>query len=94
MHPCAPSRRPMRLTHVEFADELEELAGLVVRLPGVSRRNPHAFAEAKSELAGRIRSRASELRAGIAARQNAATIIPGPRVIDRRRVLVEVRRSR
>lgn len=77
------------------AQLFEQIGTAIEQLPGVSRRNPHAFAEAKSELAGKARRIARELQvAGPASdlAAAAAAILPGQRVIAGRRVSVETRR--
>ena len=84
------------MTGVDVAELLERYAVQVNELPGVSRTNPHAFAEAKSELAGMMRSRAKELRTVIRTSPPAlvGAIRPGVRTIGRREVRVEVRGRR
>ena len=85
------------VTDAEHAAELEAFALEVEQLRGVSRTRPHAFAEGKSELAGRMRRRAIELRtirrmpddAGAA-----GTFQPRMLTLRGRRIPVEVRASR
>lgn len=50
------------MTPVEVAELLERYAGKVRQIRGVSRRNPHVFAEDKSELAGEMLDEARRLR--------------------------------
>ena len=81
------------MTSFEVADILERYASQVTRLPGVSRTNPHAFVEAKSELAGDMVRKAKELRTLPRVFAGRGAIHPGVRTIGRREVRVEVRRQ-
>lgn len=66
------------MTHDGIALDIERFAADIEALPGVSRHNPAAHLEAKSELAGRVRHLAAKMRAAGAA----TTTIAAPR--DRR----------
>ena len=84
--------RPPVIDH-EVATLLERYASQVTELPGVSRTNPHAFAEAKSELAGAMRADAKILRT--ASRKTGAkpgAIVPGTITVGRHEIRVETRR--
>ena len=50
------------MTPVAIAEMLERYADLVIRLPSVSRTNPHVAMEAKSELRGEMIAEAKRLR--------------------------------
>ena len=79
----------------EFADVLERFASDVMALQGVSRTNPHRFAEDKDELAKAMVAKARAYRAPpprVAAL--VAAIRPGTRRVAGREVRVELRRSR
>lgn len=81
------------MTDPEVAALLERFASQVIELPGVSRTNPHAFAEAKSELAGDMAALAKRLRTK--SRQPAiarSAIVPGTITVGRREIRVETRR--
>ncbi len=88
----------------EFADVLERFASGVMALRGVSRTNPHRFAEDKDALAKAMVAEAREYRlsmattAAIAARSatnaQVAAIRTGSRRIGGREVPVELRRRR
>ncbi len=80
-----------------IADEvvalIEEFASQVTKLPGVSRTNPHAFAEAKSELAGAMIAKAKQLRTvPRAPGKPVGAIALGVRMIGKREVAVVTRR--
>ena len=79
----------------EFADVLERFASDVMALQGVSRINPHRFAEDKDALAKAMVARARAYRAPpprVAA--IVATIRPGMRRVAGRAIPVELRRGR
>lgn len=83
------------MTPHDVAEILERYASKVTRIPGVSRTNPHAFAEAKSELAGEMTAEARQLRTVPRVPSTPGThgvIRPGVRTIGRREVRVETRR--
>lgn len=82
------------MTPVDVAELLERYAVRVIELPGVSRTRPHAFAEAKSELAGAMRAEAKRLRLGEAEQHSVATVPIGPRRLPGRVILVERRNQR
>ncbi len=84
------------MTPVAVAEMLERYADLVIRLPSVSRTNPHIAMEAKSELRGEMIADAKRLRTMLVVPTptiNVATIALGIRSIGRREVQV-VRRAR
>ena len=86
------------MTPVSIAEMLERYADLVIRLPSVSRTNPHAAMEAKSELRGEMIAEAKRLRTmtpppATPPTSSVATITPGARSIGRREIQV-VRRAR
>ncbi len=81
------------MTRHEVAELLERIATEVEQLPGVSRINPHVFADAKSELAGGLRAEAREYRTEPPIRPTPAAFQPGARVIGGRKVVVERRRA-
>ena len=81
------------MTRHEVAELLERIATRVEQLPGVSRINPHIFAEAKSELAGGLRADAREYRTEPRSAPTPAAFQPGTRVIRGRKVAVELRRA-
>ena len=79
---------------IEVADLLEHYASQVSRLPGVSRTRPHAFAEAKSELAGAMIAEARRLRTvARGPSKPPGVIVPGTIAVGRREVRVERRRA-
>ncbi len=82
----------------EFADVLERFASDVMALQGVSRTNPHRFAEDKDELAKVMVAKARAYRAPpprvAAIVTSLAVIRPGTRRVAGREVRVELRRSR
>ena len=81
------------MTRFEVAELLERYASKVTKIPGVSRLNPHAFAEAKSELAGEMVAEAKSLRTQPRMAPDHDAIRPGIRVIGLRKVVVERRRA-
>ena len=81
------------MTRADLAARLEFYAGQVREIPGVSRRNPHAFVETKLDLASAMLAEAKELRTTAPSKPDLATIRPGTRTIGRREVVVERRRA-
>ena len=86
-------------TRAEFAEVLERFASEVIQLPGVSRVNPHVFAERKDELMKAMMAQARELRTrdprGMPQPAiDVGTIAPGLRRIGDREVPVERRGRR
>ena len=81
------------MTRLEVAAILERYASKVIRIPGVSRTNPHAFAESKSELAGEMLAQARALRTEVKAPNDPSAIRPGVRIIRGRSIQVEARRK-
>lgn len=84
------------MTPLSVAEMLERYADLVIRLPSVSRTNPHAAMEAKSELRGEMLAKAKQLRTALVApiaKASVDAISPGVRTFGRREVQV-VRRTR
>ncbi|WP_158811204.1 hypothetical protein [Beijerinckia sp. L45] len=81
------------MTPFETAELLEQFASKVTQLPGVSRTNPHAFAEAKSELAGEMTALARKFRTVPRVPGQPGAIRPGLRIIGQRQIIVETRRK-
>ena len=85
------------MTPIAVAELLERFADQVIQLPGVSRTNPHAFAEAKSELRGDMIAEAKRLRTMATpapVRGFVGAIAPGVRTFGRREVPVVSRARR
>ena len=81
------------MTRIEVAELIERIASRVEHLPGVSRRNPHVFAESKFQLVDELRLEAKDFRT-VPARDLCGPIRPGTRLIAGRRVVVDVVRKR
>ena len=78
----------------EIAELLEGFATDVERLPGVSRTNPHAWGEAKSDLVHAMRCRAKVFRTVPVMPKPLPVMRPGSIEVGRRSVAVEVRGRR
>ena len=83
----------MMLPH-DVAAMLEQFAFDVERIRGVSRHDMHAFVEDKSEIVGRLRAKARELRTVPVMPKPLPMLRPGAVDVGRRSVRVEVRGGR
>ena len=82
------------MTRADLAARLEFYASQVRDIPGVCRRNPHAFVETKLDLASAMLAEAKELRTVPQAKViDLSAIRPGTRTVGRREVVVERRRA-
>lgn len=91
---CHARDDPLMMLPHDVAAMLEEYALEVEHLPGVSRINPHAFVEAKSELIHKLRLKAREMRTVPVIPKPLPMLRPGAVDVGRRSVQVEVRGGR
>ena len=82
------------MTRFEVADLLEGFALDVEHIRGVSHRRPEAFAEDKSEVVGRMRAKAKEMRTIPTTAKPLPVLHPCIIQVDRREVRVEIRGRR